>query len=193
MGTAWPDSRVPRGNAATPSSLQDPHAALEAAWVSRVNAADDLAVLQRAPGPGSGPLSGPSWWGSRGRRPAASATKQRLHGLEVRRTPSLLGFDELSAGMREQLNGFLHLSMAEVLMGGHDGCLPLVFDDAFTQSNPARLEMLKGMLTTAAARGLKVVLLSCDPGGYGDLAAVVRLPRPEGSAVMLEPPSGATP
>ncbi len=27
--------------------------------------------------------------------------------------------------------------MADVLKGAHDGCLPLVFDDAFTNSDPS--------------------------------------------------------
>jgi len=62
------------------------------------------------------------------------------------------------------------LSMADVLKGSHDGCLPLVFDDAFTNSDPERVQIVKQMLGTAVDRGLQVILLTCDPEGYGNFA-----------------------
>jgi len=60
----------------------------------------------------------------------------------------------------------LRLSMADVLKGSHDGCLPLVFDDAFTNSDSERVQIVKQMLGTAVDRGLQVILLTCDPRAY---------------------------
>ena len=50
--------------------------------------------------------------------------------------------------------------MADVLKGGRDGCLPLMFDDAFTNSDPRRVDLVKQMLATAVDRGLQVILLT---------------------------------
>ena len=72
--------------------------------------------------------------------------------------------------MREQLAAALRLSMADVLKDAHDGCLPLVFDDAFTNSDPERVDLVKRMLGTAVERGLQVILLTCDPAAYGAFA-----------------------
>ncbi len=58
-------------------------------------------------------------------------------GLQLQRGQERFSFSELSGGMREQLGTALRLSMADVLKAGHDGCLPLVFDDAFTNADPA--------------------------------------------------------
>ena len=60
--------------------------------------------------------------------------------------------------------------MADVIKGRNDGCLPLVFDDAFTNSDPERVQIVKQMLGTAVDRGLQVNLLTCDPGAYGNFA-----------------------
>ena len=54
----------------------------------------------------------------------------------MRRGKEFYDFDQLSGGMKEQLTAALRLSMADVLKSEHDGCLPLVFDDAFTNSDP---------------------------------------------------------
>ena len=91
-------------------------------------------------------------------------------GLQLRRGQEFYDFQQLSGGMREQLAAALRLSMADVLKGGHDGCLPLVFDDAFTNSDPERITLVKQMLTTAVDRGLQVILLTCDPSAYGAFA-----------------------
>lgn len=93
-----------------------------------------------------------------------------FQGLELRRGQEFYGFEALSGGMREQLAAALRLSMADVLKGAHDGCLPLVFDDAFTNSDPARIDLVKRMLGTAVDRGLQVILLTCDPAAYGSFA-----------------------
>lgn len=91
-------------------------------------------------------------------------------GLQLRRGQEFYDFDALSGGMREQLAAALRLSMADVLKDAHDGCLPLVFDDAFTNSDPERIDLVKRMLGTAVERGLQVILLTCDPASYGSFA-----------------------
>ena len=91
-------------------------------------------------------------------------------GLHLRRGQEFYAFEQLSGGMREQLAAALRLSMADVLKGSHDGCLPLVFDDAFTNSDPERVQLVKRMLGTAVDRGLQVILLTCDPSAYGSFA-----------------------
>ena len=93
--------------------------------------------------------------------------------LQLRRGDEFYDFGALSGGMREQLAAALRLSMADVLKGAHDGCLPLVFDDAFANSDPERIEMIKRMLETAVARGLQIILLTCDPAAYGSFAQKV--------------------
>lgn len=96
-----------------------------------------------------------------------------FQGLQLRRGQEYYDFGALSGGMREQLAAALRLSMADVLKGAHDGCLPLVFDDAFTNSDPERIDLVKRMLTAAVERGLQVILLTCDPTAYGTFAEQV--------------------
>ncbi len=92
-------------------------------------------------------------------------------GLQLRRGGEYYPFSQLSGGMREQLAAALRLAMADVLKGGHDGCLPLIFDDAFTNSDLERLNGLKGMLQEAVRGGLQLILLTCHPERYRDLEA----------------------
>jgi hypothetical protein len=89
--------------------------------------------------------------------------------LQLRQGGEGFRFEELSGGMREQLNGALRLAIAEVLQPAYDGCLPLLFDDAFTNSDPTRQEGLRQMLQQGIARGLQIVLLSCTPELYAPL------------------------
>ena len=93
-----------------------------------------------------------------------------FQGLELRRGADFFAHDQLSGGMREQLAAALRLAMADVLMPAHDGCLPLVFDDAFANADPERIEGVKRMLAAAVQRGLQVILLSCDPSSYAGFA-----------------------
>ncbi|MXW40020.1 MAG: AAA family ATPase [Synechococcus sp. SB0668_bin_15] len=94
-----------------------------------------------------------------------------LQGLQLWRGQNMYDFAQLSGGMREQLGAALRLSMADVLKDRHDHCLPLIFDDAFTNTDPERIPMVSRMLNTAAAHGLQVILLTCDPQAYGSLKA----------------------
>ena len=72
-------------------------------------------------------------------------------------------FADLSGGTRELLACALRLAIAEVLAPAYDGCLPVLFDDAFTNVDPSRWIGLSGMLQRAVDQGLQVLFLSCDP------------------------------
>jgi len=91
-------------------------------------------------------------------------------GLKLLRGKEFYDFDQLSGGMKEQLTAALRLSIADVLKSQHDGCLPLVFDDAFTNSDPKRVEVVKKMLQSAVDNGLQIILLTCDPNAYEKFA-----------------------
>lgn len=80
-------------------------------------------------------------------------------------------FDQLSGGTRERLAAAFRLAMAVILAEDHDGCLPVVFDDAFAYSDPERVQMLQRMLGLAANRGLQIIVLTCSPVGYAALGA----------------------
>ncbi len=84
---------------------------------------------------------------------------------------SAFDFATLSGGTREQLAAAMCLAMAEVLAETHDGCLPVIFDDAFAHSDPARVQVLQRMLDHGASRGLQIIILSCNPADYTDLGA----------------------
>jgi DNA repair exonuclease SbcCD ATPase subunit len=93
-------------------------------------------------------------------------------------------FATLSGGAREQVAAAVRLAMAEILAADHDGCLPVLFDDAFAFTDPTRIPPLQRMLDLAALRGLQVIVLSCSPQDYAafgakdlQLAALAR-PRP---------------
>ncbi|MGI8602250.1 MAG: AAA family ATPase [Verrucomicrobiales bacterium] len=85
--------------------------------------------------------------------------------------PGAFDFESLSGGTCEQVAAAVRLAMAEVLAPAHDGCLPLVFDDAFAYSDPERVQILQRMLDNAANRGLQVIVLTCDPTDYAALGA----------------------
>ncbi|HCN78449.1 MAG TPA: hypothetical protein DIT13_14805, partial [Verrucomicrobiales bacterium] len=88
-----------------------------------------------------------------------------------RGSAAAIGFDQLSGGAREQVAAAFRLAMAEILAQAHDGCLPVVFDDAFAYSDPERVRRLQAMLDLAARRGLQIILLTCAPGDYALLGA----------------------
>ncbi|MEM7219338.1 MAG: AAA family ATPase [Pseudomonadota bacterium] len=93
-------------------------------------------------------------------------------------------FDTLSGGTREQLAAALRLAIAELLAADFGGCLPLVFDDAFANADPARTRGLQRMLDLGAARGLQIIILTCDPQAYSGFgAAQVTMPAAGGVEV----------
>ncbi|MCC5795675.1 MAG: AAA family ATPase [Chromatiales bacterium] len=87
------------------------------------------------------------------------------------RADTAFSFDALSGGTREQVSAALRLAIAEVLAADHDGCLPVVFDDAFTNADPERIRQLQRMLDLAATRGLQVIVLTCTPRDYSRFGA----------------------
>jgi murein DD-endopeptidase MepM/ murein hydrolase activator NlpD len=90
-------------------------------------------------------------------------------------------FAQLSGGGREQVAAAFRLAMAEILAEDHGGCLPVVFDDAFVNSDPDRIRELQRVLDLGASRGLQIIVLSCHPASYTSLGAqVVALSRPIG-------------
>ena len=81
-------------------------------------------------------------------------------------------FSQLSSGAKEQAAAAFRLAMAEVLAEDHDGSLPVIFDDAFVNTDADRQRALQRLLDLAAARGLQVVVLSCRPENYATLGGV---------------------
>ena len=96
--------------------------------------------------------------------------KAGFGALQLLQGEQTFDFEELSGGMREQLAASLRLAMAEVLQPAYDNSLPLVFDDAFTNSDPERLSGLAEMLRKGSEAGIQIVLLSCNPRDYAQLA-----------------------
>lgn len=97
--------------------------------------------------------------------------KSGFGNFELQQGQHRFGFEQLSGGMREQLAAALRLALAEVLQPAYDGCLPLIFDDAFTNSDQQRLQALQQMLRRGANHGMQLILLSCNPNDYQALAA----------------------
>lgn len=81
-------------------------------------------------------------------------------------------FSTLSGGAREQVAAAVRLATAEILAGQHGGTLPVVFDDAFVNTDPGRIEKVINMLYQAGTRGLQVIVSTCDPERYEDMGQV---------------------
>jgi hypothetical protein len=88
---------------------------------------------------------------------------------------SAFRFEVLSTGAREQFAAALRVAMAEVLAEAYDGSLPLLFDDAFANSDPERQAGVYRMLQQAADQGLQVLLLTCDPQRSQGIAQAGRI------------------
>jgi uncharacterized protein YhaN len=89
-------------------------------------------------------------------------------------------FETLSVGAREQVAAAVRLAIAELLAAGHDGTLPVVFDDAFAYSDPERVAALQRMLELGASRGLQMIVLTCNPSDYAALGARQTILTPAG-------------
>ncbi|MBB5351973.1 DNA repair exonuclease SbcCD ATPase subunit [Haloferula luteola] len=99
-------------------------------------------------------------------------TDQGIENLElVRPNDPSFSFSTLSGGAREQVAAAVRLALAEILAADHDGCLPVVLDDAFAYSDPERISGLQRMLDLAALRGLQILILSCHPSDYVSFGA----------------------
>jgi DNA repair exonuclease SbcCD ATPase subunit len=98
--------------------------------------------------------------------------ENQFQGLTLSRgRQGAFSFDSLSEGAREQVAAAFRLALAEILAESHDGCLPVVFDDAFAHSDPERVQNLQRMLDLAATRGLQIILLTCTPADYAQMGA----------------------
>lgn len=107
-----------------------------------------------------------------------------FEGLDIDRGKvhrSSFAFDKLSQGTREQVALALRLAMAEVLAEEHDGCLPLVLDDALTHADRERIRKLQNLLYRGAERGLQILLLTCHPENYQGLTSDEIALRPSAS------------
>lgn len=89
----------------------------------------------------------------------------------IRAGDPAFGFSTLSGGAREQVAAAVRLATAEILAADHDGCLPILFDDAFAYTDPERVQTLQRMLDLAATRGLQVIILTCTPNDYSAFGA----------------------
>ena len=78
-------------------------------------------------------------------------------------------FSALSGGTKEQVAIAFRLAMAEVLAADHGGSLPVILDDAFTNSDEERTKKLRDMLYRATTKGLQVIVFSCNPRDYQGL------------------------
>ena len=116
--------------------------------------------------------------------PLQFTPQQGFGTLQLQRQQQRFDFAQLSGGMREQLAAALRLALAELLRGAYDGCLPLVLDDAFSNSDPERHAGVLRMLERGVHQGVQVLLFSCTPEAFAPLAE--RL----GARVMLEPATG---
>ncbi len=75
----------------------------------------------------------------------------------------------LSAGAQEQLALALRLGLLRILRRALDEPLPLILDDPLTHTDPERMAPVRDMLRRAAAAGLQLILLTCDPTPYRGL------------------------
>jgi hypothetical protein len=88
---------------------------------------------------------------------------------------SVLEWDRLSAGAREQLAILTALAAADLAGGDGGGGVPLVLDDTLGYTDPVRLERLCAVL--GAVRGPQVIVLTCVGARFQGVgqATVVRL------------------
>jgi DNA repair exonuclease SbcCD ATPase subunit len=116
-------------------------------------------------------------------------TFSRLTLCRPRHEDTAFEFSQLSAGTKEQVAAAFRLAMAEVLSDDHDGCLPVVFDDAFVNADSHRHVRLQQLLDYAASRGLQVIVLACRPDMYLGLGAkMIELPgNPYAAANPADP------
>ncbi|MCC5851081.1 MAG: hypothetical protein JJU29_23575 [Verrucomicrobia bacterium] len=99
-----------------------------------------------------------------------------MASLENLASPTLqrdlpFSFDALSTGAREQLNAVLRLGIAELFQADAEGGLPVIFDDAFVNSDPVRCEKICRTLRLAADHGLQIIVMTCQPAHYQLLGA----------------------
>jgi DNA repair exonuclease SbcCD ATPase subunit len=102
-----------------------------------------------------------------------------FHDLQLHQGEEAFAFERLSGGMREQMAAAVRLAMAELLKPAYGNVLPLVFDDAFTNSDRQRQNGLKQMLLHGIDQGIQIVLLTCHSDDYRSLLNDVQKNPPE--------------
>lgn len=118
-----------------------------------------------------------------GTRMDIQVTPDGFRGITLARadaSDAAFEFHALSGGAKEQVAVAFRLAMAEVLARDHFGTLPLILDDAFAYSDPARVRTVQRMLDRAAAQGLQIIVMTCNPADYVGFGA---------RSVQLAPPS----
>ena len=81
-------------------------------------------------------------------------------------------FEDLSGGTKEQVAAAIRLAAAELLAKEHkDKCLPIIFDDAFTNTDSKRRPAVHGMLFNASKNGLQLIVLTSNPEDYSGIGA----------------------
>jgi DNA repair exonuclease SbcCD ATPase subunit len=108
-----------------------------------------------------------------GARAMVSFDDTGLKGIALVRSDheGTVPFDSLSGGTREQVAAAVRLAIAELLAAEYGASLPVVFDDSFAYSDPERVRTLQRMLDLGAARGLQIIVLTCNPSDYAALGA----------------------
>lgn len=105
-------------------------------------------------------------------RAVIEVNPEQIQGIRLLRDhPGAFEFEQLSGGTREQLAAAVRLAAADILAQRQDGCLPVVFDDAFAFADKSRIRDLQRMLDHAASRGLQVIVLTCSPDDYAGFPA----------------------
>lgn len=110
-----------------------------------------------------------------------------FNGLRLARPQEGAGvydFVSLSGGAREQVSAGVRLAMAELLAADHGGVLPVIFDDAFTNTDGERVNRVQRMLDLAATRNLQIIVLTCNPMDYATLGAKTTMLNRETTAVQ---------
>ncbi|MBK1881752.1 hypothetical protein JIN85_04965 [Luteolibacter pohnpeiensis] len=106
----------------------------------------------------------------------------------IRNGDPSFSFESLSGGAKEQVAAAVRLALAEILAADFEGCLPILFDDAFAYSDPLRIQSLQRMLDLAATRGLQVIIFTCTPADYlGFGAKEIRLINRSSSSQQIQP------
>ncbi len=93
-----------------------------------------------------------------------------INNLRLTQQGNSMQFNEFSGGLKEQISCALRLAIGNILKEKFDGSLPIIFDDSFTNTDPVRINKVKNMLIKATKNGLQIVILSCKPEDYLDIA-----------------------
>lgn len=85
---------------------------------------------------------------------------------------TLVPFDQLSGGAKEQLGILARLAVASLV--DRDQGVPVIIDDALGYTDPQRLHRV-GAVFDGPAQQAQVILLTCTPDRYADIAAATTI------------------